>query len=146
MMFMSSQEILQWVNSIGPLLCSWPTVVLLALIVFRKPLSKLIQELINENVKRAKVGPVEIERELGKLAEEGKQAVENMNQLNILMGKTRLFELEVTEGKFGPVFSPEQRAQMQQHINELRTLMQTIKEDEERKKKDSNGDNEVKNS
>jgi len=93
-----------------------------ALIIFRKPLHKLIDQLTGTDVKRAKVGPVEIERELGNLAKEGKQAVETMNRLNILMAESRLLELEITDGMFGSIFSPAQRQRMREQIDELRKL------------------------
>lgn len=125
---MSSSEILEWMNALGSLNCFWPLMVLLSLIIFRKPLYKLIEQLTGADVKRAKVGPVEIERELGNLAKEGKQAVEIMNRLNILMAESRLLELEITDGMFGSIFSSEQRQQMQKQIDELRKLTHNIAE------------------
>lgn len=122
---MPSSEILEWVKAIGALICSWPMVVVLALFVFRKPLFELIKQFTGPEVKKAKVGPVEIERELGELAEKGKQAVESINRLNQLMAESRLLELEITAGMFGTVFSAEQRQRMQKHIDELRKLTQS---------------------
>jgi hypothetical protein len=122
---MPSSEILEWVKAIGALICSWPTVVVFALFVFRKPLFELIKQFTGPEVKKAKVGPVEIERELGELAEKGKQAVENVNRLSQLMAESRLLELEITAGMFGTVFSAEQRQRMQKHIDELRKLTQS---------------------
>lgn len=45
-----------------------------------------------------------------------------MNRFNLLMAESRLLELEITEGKFGVVFSSEPRSRMKQHIEELRKL------------------------
>ena len=119
---MPSNEVFEWVKAIGPLICSWPIVILLALVIFRKPLHKLIDQFTGADVKRAKVGFVEIEREFGNLAKEGKQAVETMNRLNILMAESRLLELEITDGMFGSIFSPSQRQRMQEQIDQLRKL------------------------
>ena len=66
------------------------------------------------------MGPVEIE--LGRIAEEGATAVETLRRLNVLMAESRLLELEITEGYFGAEFTPEQRSQMKEQIEELRTL------------------------
>jgi len=121
---MPSSEILEWVKAVGALICSWPTVVVFSLFIFRKPIFELIKQFTGPQVKKAKVGPVEIERELGELAEKGKQAVENVNQLNQLMAESRLLELEITSGMFGSVLSAEQRQRMQNHIDELRKLTQ----------------------
>jgi hypothetical protein len=38
------------------------------------------------------------------------------------MAESRLLELEITEGTFGPMFSDEQHARMKQQIDELRQL------------------------
>ena len=122
---MGSTEILEWVKAIGVLICSWPMVAVFTLFVLRNPLLELFKQFSGSNVIKAKVGPVEIERELGKLAETGKQAVENINQLNQLMAESRLLELEITEGNFGAVFTKEQRQRMQNHIDKLRKLTQS---------------------
>ncbi len=130
---MSSQEILEWVNAIGPLICSWPIVVLLTLGIFRKPLVNLIKQLTESDVKKAKVGPIEIE--LNKLAKEGKQAVENANRLNVLMAESRLLELEITNNMLDQRVSLEHRQQMQKHIDELGNLIQKIKVSEDQNSK-----------
>ncbi len=127
---MPSNEVLEWVKAIGSLVFSWPIMILVALVIFRKPLHKLIDQLTGTDVKRAKVGPVEIERELGNLAKEGKQAVETMNRLNILMAESRLLELEITDSMFGSIFSPEQRQRMKEQIDELRKLTHKATESE----------------
>ena len=80
----------------------------------------LVDRLIKAESGKAKVGPVEIE--LGKLAQEGKQAVHSLNRINYLMAESRLLELEITEGNFGPVFSSKQRERMKDHIEELKKL------------------------
>ena len=125
---MPSNEVLEWVKAIGSLIFSWPVMILLALVVFRKPLHKLIDQMTGADVKRAKVGPVEIERELSNLAKKGNKAVETMNRLNILMAESRLLELEITDSMFGSIFSPEQRQRMQQQIGELRKLTREVTE------------------
>ena len=109
-------------KEIMQLLISWPMAVIIGVLVLRSPIRILIERLIKSESGKAKIGPVEIE--LGKLAEEGQQAVHNLNRLNLLMAESRLLELEITEGKFGPVFSPEQRERMQNHIEELKKLIE----------------------
>ena len=81
-------------------------------------------------MKRAKIGPVEIERELGNLAKEGKQAVEIMNQLNVLMAESRILELEITDSMFGSMFSSAQRQRMQEQIEQLGKLTHKITKNE----------------
>ena len=102
------------------ILISWPTATIITVLVLRKQIEKLVERLIKSDSGKAKVGPIEIE--LGKLAEKGRQAVDNLNRINYLMAESRLLELEITEGKFGLVFSSEQRKRMQDHIEELKKL------------------------
>ncbi len=106
---------------------SWPTVAIFAImafmvISFRHQISEFIRELVKSgSIRRAKIGPLEIE--LGQLAEQGKQAVNNLEKITHLMAESRLLELEITDGKFGPFFTDEQRSRMKKHIDELKELM-----------------------
>jgi hypothetical protein len=111
---------LEETEAILNIIVSWPAVAIIAVLVLRSPIKILIERLIKSESGKAKVGPVEIE--LGNLAKEGKEAVHNLNQINLLMAESRLLELEITEGNFGPVFSDEQRERMKDHIIKLRRL------------------------
>jgi hypothetical protein len=129
---MQSSEILEWVKVISGIVFSAPVMALLALIIFRKPLSDLIKRFSGEDVRKAKIGPVELERELGELANKGKQAVDNISRLSELMAESRLLELEITGGMFGTIFSDEQNKRMQKHIEELRKLTAAQKSQEQK--------------
>jgi hypothetical protein len=119
---MSSTELLNWFNAIGTLACSWPTLLVIALFAFRRPLRELIRQFTAGELRKARIGPLELERELGELAVQGRQAVGDVRRLSELMAESRLLELEITEGMFGNILSPEQRARMLDHIEELRKL------------------------
>jgi len=54
--------ILEWVKALGPILISWPVVGLIAILVFRKPLLKLVERFTNEDIQRVKFGSIELER------------------------------------------------------------------------------------
>jgi hypothetical protein len=78
---MAQSETLEWVKVIAPLIISWPVVGLLAVIIFYKPILKVIEQFTNAGVRRAKFGPVEIERELTEIARQGQEAVSSLNRL-----------------------------------------------------------------
>ena len=120
---------LEWIKVLGSILISWPIVGLVAIILFRKPLLKLIEQFTSGNLRRARIGPFEIERELNKLAEEGKLAVSNLNRMNELMAESRLLELEITDKMFGVLLTNEQRQRLNSHIEELRRLTGNAKEE-----------------
>ncbi|MBU0499068.1 MAG: hypothetical protein KJ867_03330 [Gammaproteobacteria bacterium] len=111
---------MQEIKDILQIFVSWPFATVIAVLAMRRPLHKLVDRLVNSETGKAKIGPVEVE--LGKLAEQGQQAVIQLNKINYIMAESRLLELEITEGNFGPVFSEEQRNKMKQHIDELRKL------------------------
>lgn len=110
-----AKEILQ-------LILSWPTVAIISIIVLKKPLTRLVERLIHSDSGKAKIGPVEIE--LGKLAEQGQQAVDKLNRINFLMAESRLLELQITEGMpmFSMVSTEEHRNMMKSQIEELKKL------------------------
>lgn len=117
-------EIFEWIKLIGTLALSWLVVGLVAILLLRKPLLQILEQFTSSGVCKVKVGPLEIERELGKLAEQGQQAVTNLNRLNELMAESRLLELEITESMFGRIFTDEQRNRMRAQIEEFRKLTQ----------------------
>ena len=113
---------LEWLKTIWMMVFSWPVVGFFGLFVFRKPLVGLLEQFTKGDLRRAKVGPIEIERELNKLAEQGQQAVSNLNRINELMAESRLLELEITQTMFGRVFTDEQREKLKGHVEEFRML------------------------
>ena len=115
-------DVLEWVRVTGPLVLSWPVVCLITLMLFRKPIGLILGQFTSGDIQRAKVGPVEIERQLSSLAEQGHQAVTSLNRINHLMAESRLLELEITDSMFGPVFTDAQRQRMRSQIDELREL------------------------
>jgi hypothetical protein len=101
---------------------SWPMAAIVTVVVLRKPIKTLVDRLIQSEGGKAKVGPIEIE--LGKLAEKGAKVMTDLSRLNQLMGESRLLELEITDGIFGPFFTDEQRRRMRDQIKELKELTQ----------------------
>ncbi len=119
---MAQSETLEWVKVIAPLMISWPVVGLLAVIIFHKPILKVIEQFTNAGVRRAKLGPVEIERELTEIARQGQEAVSSLNRLIELGAESRLLELEITDATFGGFFTEQQQQRMKEHIKEYRSL------------------------
>jgi hypothetical protein len=54
--------ILEWINTLGPILLSWPVVGLIAILIFRKPLHALADRFLGDDVQRVKFGAIELER------------------------------------------------------------------------------------
>ena len=94
--------------------------VIIVVLMLRRPIRKLVERLIKSDSGKAKVGPVEIE--LGKIAEEGHQVVDDLSRVSYIMAESRRLELEITYDAFGSRFSSEQRERMQTHIDELKKL------------------------
>lgn len=94
--------------------------ILVLVLVFRRPLMSVFERFVGSEGSKAELGPIKIE--LGKLALEGQQAVNSLNRINVVMAESRLLELEITEKTFGPMFTPEQRQKMKDHIGLLKEL------------------------
>ena len=105
---------------------SWPAATILIVFLFRKTISDLVERLIKSKEAKAKVGPLEIE--LGKIAEEGQHAVDRMKEINSIMAKSRVLELEITDGMFGAMFSDDQRKRMNEHISTLSQLTNKVEQ------------------
>lgn len=96
---------------------TWPFAFIFGLCILYRPINLLFNRIVESNTARAKLGFVELE--LGELAKKGREAVDNFNELTIVMAKTRLLELEVTKENFSPAFSSSQQLNLNALMLEL---------------------------
>lgn len=99
---------------------SWQGVSIILALTLRRPLTNIVNRLIASDSGRAKIGPIEIE--LGKLAADGKDAINKLNEINLIMASSRAQELAITLNTFGHSFSQQQREIMKKHIERLEKL------------------------
>ena len=81
---MNTINTLEIIERIGYLLLSWPVVIAFVLIVYRKTISRVIESFTDQDVVKAKVGPIELERKLESIVEKGDGALHRLNQINNL--------------------------------------------------------------
>lgn len=92
---MNSNQILEWITKVGPIVVSWPVVGMIAIVIFKRPLLKIAEQFSNSDIRIAKFGPIEIEREINKLSEKvDKQDSEQQRQ------KTEIETLKFLIGNF----------------------------------------------
>lgn len=96
---------------------TWPFAFIFGLCILYRPINLLFNRIVESNTAKAKLGFVELE--LGELAKKGREAVDNFNELTIVMAKTRLLELEVTKDNFSPAFSSSQQLNLNALMLEL---------------------------
>ncbi len=68
-------------------------------------------------------------RQVEDMTRNGQKAVEKLDMLNQVMAESRLLELEILSGMsnmFGMFFSTEQSARMQNHINDLKRILDEL--------------------
>ncbi|QXB30501.1 hypothetical protein I6L35_04780 [Aeromonas sp. FDAARGOS 1405] len=106
------------------LILSWPTIVLIAILVLRKPILDIASRLTSSDNAKIKLGV--IEADLGTLTKKGNEVIDNLNRLNVVMAESRLFELNVTCDKLKTMFSEEEHERMQQHISALQELLSRV--------------------
>lgn len=114
-------------SQLFPYLFSWPVASVLVVLFLRKPIMKIVERLINGKTGKAKIGPVEVE--LGQLADDGKKAVQQLNDINQLIAKSRLLELEITMTSLSPAFSETQQKQLAEITHELKEKLRELDED-----------------
>jgi hypothetical protein len=78
---------LEWVKTLGPILISWPLVILVAVLLFRKPLLAFFEGFTWQDVKRAKVGSggLEIERAVKNVETRQDRQEQEINAIKIAL-------------------------------------------------------------
>ncbi|MEI8600731.1 hypothetical protein P4S55_06515 [Shewanella sp. PP-Sp27a-2] len=77
-----------------PLVFSLPVASVLIVLFLREPIVKVVDRFISGQSGKAKIGLIEVE--LGQLADDGREAVKQLNDINHIIAKSRLIELEIT--------------------------------------------------
>ncbi|WP_447042926.1 hypothetical protein [Vreelandella sp. H-I2] len=99
-----------------------PAVVVISVFLLRQAILKIVDRLVSGESGKAKLGFVEIE--LGKLAKDGREAVDNLNEVSMVLAKSRLLELEITRDNFSTVFTVDQERELNELISKLREAIE----------------------
>lgn len=118
-------ESLQWAKFAVSTVLSWPVVVLVALLLFRRPLYMLFAATAEFRVSKLRVGGFTIE--LNELRREGKEAVDRFNRLSLLSAETRILEWEIARLMAGGRIPRDKDDEMEALLNLMRKL---VKQDE----------------
>ncbi|EPV2159902.1 hypothetical protein ACV23J_004935 [Escherichia coli] len=116
------QQFIQILQTIS----TWPFAFIFGLCILYRPINMLFSRFIESNTVKAKLGFVELE--IGELAKKGREAVDNFNELTIVMAKTRLLELEVTKENFSAAFSSNQQVKLNALMLELEKKIHYLEE------------------
>jgi hypothetical protein len=115
---------IEWAKLIGGWFFSWPVAIILVALIFRNEIRLWL-----DNVTKLKAGPVQIETELKAVAEAGKTALDSVSQMIILLGESRMTELQVTLKTVGQFFLESDQQIMQEQISQIAALLEKIKGD-----------------
>ncbi len=113
---------IQMIKDFITIIFTWPFVTIVAILCLRKPIVKLVNRLVDSEHGKAKIPGIEIE--LGKLTEKSKSAITDMEELNYLMAKSRLLELEITYKQFGLILSDSEKEEMNHHIEQFNQIIE----------------------
>lgn len=58
---MKGHSLFDWISVLGPVLLSWPLVIVIIIALFYRPLFNLLEKASGQEVQNAKIGPFEIE-------------------------------------------------------------------------------------
>jgi hypothetical protein len=92
---------------------SWPLVILVVALIFRQSIKRWL-----DSTSKVSIGPVELTRDLEKLATASRQVLKDTTKLQILSAESRVIEMEVFLSY--PILTEEQTAVMKQNIEKLR--------------------------
>jgi hypothetical protein len=120
---MTNAGALDYIKTIGGLLLSWPTIVLIGIFVLRRHLGPSAERLgeFLSNLRRAKVGPLQFET-FEKFVERGESSLSTIEKINVEIAKSRIIELEVSS----ILFNEEQSKQVALQIENLRKLINQL--------------------
>jgi hypothetical protein len=112
---------IEWAQLIGGWIFSWPVAVVIVALSLRDHLAQWLRE-----ITQFKAGPVEITRQLQAVAEAGQSTLDSVSEMIILLGESRLTEIQVLLKTVGVVFSKEDTEKMTQQISAMEELLKKI--------------------
>lgn len=97
---------------------SWPVAAVMIVLFLRKPIMKVVDRFVGGESGKARIGPIEVE--LGQLADDGKKAIKQLHEINHIVAKSRLLELEITMATLSTAFSPRHQEELERITLELK--------------------------
>jgi hypothetical protein len=128
---MTHREIIDYIETIGGLLFSWPAIVLICIfvfIVFRHQMGPPLNKVAGffAQIRSGKLGPVEFER-FDRLVTRGESSISTIEKINVEIAKSRIIELEVSlRAAFVLPFKEEERKQMAAQVENLKRYIQEL--------------------
>ncbi|MFK4753680.1 hypothetical protein [Oceanobacter antarcticus] len=108
------------------LVLSWPVAAVVIVLFLRKPIMKVVERFIGGQSGKAKIGPIEVE--LGQLADDGKKAIQQLNDINHIVARSRLIELEITMMTLSHAFSTKHQKDLEKVTLELKEKLNELDE------------------
>lgn len=114
---------LEWIKVVGPILVSWPVLILIVAIVLRGEIKRLVSGFLSRSGGDFEFGPVKIR--LGELVNEGQDAVARLNKISIAMAESRIIEINVMlEGPTRMLLSDKQQQELGNNLDDLRKVVE----------------------
>jgi hypothetical protein len=106
------------VSAVGSLLIA--IAILVVVLTFRGPLVDWLK-----TASRVSVGPFELERKIGEIADQSRQVLKDTSKLQLLIAESRAIEIEVFLSY--PLLSDTQRRQMQDNLDLLKREIENFR-------------------
>jgi hypothetical protein len=106
------------VSAAGSLLIA--IAVFVVVLTLRGPLTEWLK-----TASKVTVGPIELEREIEKIADQSKQLLNDTSKLQLLIAESRAIEVEVFLSY--PLLSEDQRGQMQANLDMLKQEIKSLR-------------------
>jgi len=91
------ETLLQWFDTIGTLLLSWPLVVLIVILLFYRPIKRMVDQFTRgDRVESIEIGSFKLRRKLNELAGEVKEQEQRIEEQQEIINKLVLYSLSAS--------------------------------------------------
>ena len=104
---------------------SWPVAAIVIIFFLKDYVQKFLDRLLDSKNGELEIGTVKAK--LGELVENGRNVIDDLGELQILLAETRLIELKFAERNMGHGFKPEEIEKLKSQISKLTELLNSNK-------------------
>lgn len=108
---------LEWAKALGSF--ALPIAMLVLALIFYRPLRNWLR-----SANRVSLGPLELTRDIERIAKAGDKLLEDTTRLQVLLGEARVLETEVFLSY--PLLSEEQAKQMNENTDKIRDVLKRL--------------------
>lgn len=112
------EVLVEWLKALGTL--GLPIAIVFVALIFRRPIAVWL-----ESANRVSIGPIELNRDIERIAKASDKILEDTTRLQILLGEARILEAEVFLSY--PLLSETQAEQMRENTKKIQDEIERLR-------------------